>query len=304
MTDDSDVQESSTTSDNLLPEVGVSDIDAADNVEIMHLSENMLLVRTQNTKPLPAYFLNTKSCVSKVETVSHPMADTPKNRMLYDRENYSVGGKSLYTILHSNGGQRVILSDDPYVAVSPTIHESQYRLWMDSDHPVKTPPKLSEDVLRGIIDVTDEGDKSRLERVFFEVLNNRVRRDVVRFPIDMGKLPEDRIEIIADGWLIDGMFLVSWDATIYLYTSDWKTGSYDPRSSRKREEPGEFIGIQPDKEFEAYEMTVGDETFHFGELEQLFLWRVRWMLDWEINIEDEALKTTVRRTFDDWETFA
>lgn len=307
MADTSNVPGSSNPATHTLPEFNIEDIDAADEVEILNLGSNMMLVRTRNTSksPLPTKFLGAKPCVSRVEeeVISHPLADTPRNRLLYDRENYSIDGKSLYTMLHSDGGRRVVLSDKPYIAVAPTVHESQYRIWVDSEYPVKASPRFSEKILKGIVEVSDSGDATLLEEVYEEVINNRVRREAVRFPLEMKKLPDDRIEIIPEGWLIDGMFLVTWDATIYLYTSDWNTESFDPRSSNKQEEPGEFIGITPNDEFEPYEMTVGDKTYKFGKLEQLFIWRVRWMLDWEHNIEDEALKANIKRTFDEWDSF-
>lgn len=263
-------------------ELTVDEIEAAESVEVTELP-NMLLLDIDGT----------------VTYVSN----TPKNKLLFDREKFSINGKSLYSLLHGNDGMRVVLSyDDPYVALSPSQHEDVYRLWYGTrdHHDVRTPVEQVEKVLNGIIEVVEDDDPSALKEVYDHVINNQVRREVVGLFLDFGKLPTDRIDVMAEGWLIDEMFLVTWDAKVYLWTDSWKEGSYDPRRSTQYEKPGEFITIEPEKELEPTDIPVGNQTYRFGKLERLFVHRVNWMLDWEHNIDDPANVRVIKRTFDEF----
>lgn len=231
--------------------------------------------------------------------------NTPKNKLLFDREQYAVNGKSLYTLLHGSDDTRIVLDADPYVALAPTQHEDVYRLWYGTPerNSVRTPVERVADVLNGIIDVVEDNDHDCLKGVYDHVINNQVRREVVGLFLDYNKLPTDRIEVMAEGWVIDDMFLVTWDTDVYLWTDTWKEGSYDPRSSQQYEQPGEFVTIEPQGELDPRDVRVGTQTYRFGKLERLFIYRVNWMLDWEHNINDPAKVATIKRTFDKYGDF-
>lgn len=269
-------------------EVTVEELEAAEDVTVKDLS-NMLLI--------------------EIDGRATHVSNTPKNKLLYDRETYAVNGKSLYTLLHgADEGERVVLNEDPYVAVAPSQHENVYRLWYGArdQYSVRTPVDRVEDVLRGIIDLVEDDDPGTLADVYDQVINNQVRREIVGLFLDFEKLPTDRIDVLAEGWLLDEMFLITWDAEVYLFTESWKAGSYDPRSAKQYEQPGEFLTITPTDdagnpvEVEPQEIPLGDRTVRFGELEWLFIYRVRWMLDWEHNLDDPAKVEVIKRTFDEY----
>ena len=270
-------------------ELSVDEIEAAESVEVTELP-NMLLI--------------------EIDDAMTYVSNTPKNKLLFDRERFAVEGKSLYTLLHGNDGMRVVLSyRDPYVALSPAQHEDVYRLWFGSrDHyDVRTPVDQVESVLEGIIDAVEYEDYTKLKDVYNYVINNQVRRELVEMFLDHGSFADrDRVDVTDEGWVIDGMFLVTWEAKVYLYTDSWKEGSYDPRRSTQYEKPGEFVTIQPKypdgtpKEYEPRDIPVGNATITLGELELLFIDRVIWMLDWEDNIDDPAKVGVIKRTFEEY----
>ncbi len=270
-------------------EVTVEDLEAAEDVEVKDLS-NMLLI--------------------EIDGRATYMSNTPKNKLLFDRETYAVNGKSLYTLLHgAEEESRIVLcDDDPYVAIAPSPHENVYRLWYGSrnQYSVRTPVGRVEDVLRGIISLVEDDDPEQLADVYTHVIDNQVRREIVGLFLDFGKLPTDRIEVLAEGWLIDEMFLVTWDAEVYLFTDNWRAGSYDPRSSEQYEHPGEFLTITPTDDAgepidpEPHDVSVGEQTVRFGKLEWVFIYRVQWLLDWEHNIDDPAKVEVIKRTFDEY----
>lgn len=262
-------------------ELTIDEIEAADDVAVTELP-NMLLI--------------------EIDDMMTYVSNTAKNKLLFDREQYSVNGKSLYTLLHGNDDTRVVIASDPYIALSPTQHEDVYRLWYGTPdrNSVRTPVGRVEDVLNGIIDVVEDDEPGRFQDVYDHVINNQVRREVVGLFLDYNKLPTDRIEVMAEGWVIDGMFLVTWDTEVYLWTDSWKEGSYDPRRSTQYEQPGEFVTANPKEELEPMDLNVGTQTYRFGKLERLFIYRVNWMLDWEHNIDDPAKVATIKRAFNEF----
>lgn len=262
-------------------ELSLDDVEAADTVRITKEMSNMLLV--------------------EIDDFVTYMSNNPKNKLLFDREKYSVDGKSLYTVLHADEARRVVLHDDPYVAIAPTPHEDAYRLWYGAQdkYMVKTPVEKVETLLEGVIDTVDNGNVEKIKELYDYVIDNQVRREVVGKLLDFGKLPTDRISTRHEGWLIDDMFLVTWEADVYLFTDHWKQGSYHPRRSSQYEEPGEFVTIDPEEELEPKDIPIGQQTYRFGKLELLFLYRVNWMLDWRTNIDDPALAAVIERTFNE-----
>lgn len=268
-------------------ELPVDKVAKADEVSVEEVASNMLLVTVDDT--------------------IFPVQNNPKNKLLYDRENFAINGKSLYTILHANPDKRIVISDEPYAAVSTSQFEESYRLWYDNPdgYMVKTPVSRAKDVLQGIIDTFEDNDCSLLEDVYYDVLDNQVRREKVNLLLDpdlssAASLPSDRIDILPEGWLIDGMFLLTWDAEVYLYTENWRSGSYQPRTSEQNEEPGQFMEVRPSSQsvIEPREEEIFGDTVRFGEKECLFIYRATWFLDWKHHLDDEAQANVIERTYE------
>lgn len=150
----------------------------------------------------------------KVDGEIKQVSATYKNELLYKHE--------LYQLLHPDTeDERVDLTDDlddRFVAVAPTENDSVYQIWSgDNPYPVMNPPSMAEQVLRGVRDAMDSpSDYERLQQVYQDIRSTRVRRAVMEkasslFPRSV-VIPED------EGWNILGIFLLTWDARVFLNT--------------------------------------------------------------------------------------
>lgn len=270
-------------------ELPVDKVARADTVSVEEVASNMLLVTVDDT--------------------IFPVQNTPKNHLLYNRDDFAINGKSLYTILHTNPDKRIVISEEPYAAVSTSQFEESYRLWYDDPdgYMVKTPVSRATDVLQGIIDAFEENDCGRLNDIYYDVLDDQVRREKVNLLLDpelsiSASLPADRIDVLPEGWLIDGMFLLTWDAEVFLYTENWRSGSYQPRTSEQNEEPGQFMEVQPSSQsiLEPREEQIFGDDVRFGEKECLFIYRATWFLDWKHHLDDEAQADVIQRTYEEY----
>lgn len=166
------------------------------NSEIIEKLGNMYLVKIDgNIKQVPA---------------------TYKNKLLYEKE--------LYDLLHPDtNNSRVILTDkedSEFIAVAPTQNDSIYQLWVsENGYPVMNTPSKSESVLRGIDESLDENpDYTRLKDLYEELNENQVRRHVIERASSV--FPKSEIVPTKDGWSVLGLFLLTWDARIFLDTGE------------------------------------------------------------------------------------
>lgn len=153
----------------------------------------------------------------KVDGELDQVPATYKNELLYRHE--------LYELLHPDEkNERVVLTDDEqdekFVAVSPTQNDSVYQLWIDDNpYPVMNPPSMAEQVLRGVRDALEApSDYSRLYDVYQEIRSTRVRRAVIEKAASL--FPRNEIIPEEQGWNILGIFLLTWDARVFLNTGD------------------------------------------------------------------------------------
>lgn len=147
---------------------------------------------------------------------------TYKNELLYKHE--------LYQLLHPDTeDERITLTDDSdsrFVAVAPTENDSVYQIWCgDNPYPVMNPPSMAEQVLRGVRDAMDSpSDYERLQQVYQEIRSTRVRRAVMEKATSL--FPRSEVIPEEEGWNILGIFLLTWDARVFL-----NTGSVDEQTA-------------------------------------------------------------------------
>lgn len=139
---------------------------------------------------------------------------THKNRLLYERGFYKI-------LNSSNKSKKIVLTDEEdeqFVAIAPTENDSVYKIWIDDNtNPVKNPPSMSEKVLSGVEDSIDSpSDYECLRNVYQEIQSKRVRRSVIKRVARL--FPKSEVIPEEDGWNIKGVFLLTWDARVFLNT--------------------------------------------------------------------------------------
>lgn len=209
-------------------ETDPDDISVINNAEVVETLGNMFLVKVDGEmKQVPA---------------------TYKNELLYKHE--------LYELLHpSRKSERVVLTDEQdsrFVAVAPTENDSVYQIWIDDNpYPVMNPPSMAENVLRGIRDALDTpSDYERLYEIYQEIRSTRVRRSVMEKASNL--FPRSEIIPEEEGWNILGIFLLTWDARVFL-----NTGNVDDQTAYRV--AGSGVSETDDaKEF--LQLAVNDQT--------------------------------------------
>lgn len=172
-----------------------ADRDVINNAEILETLGNMFLVKVNGeTRQVPA---------------------TYKNELLYKHE--------LYELLNPESeSERVVLRQrgNGLIAVGPTENDSVYQLWVgDSPYPVMNPPSMAEQVLKGVRDSIEEpADYTRLTQAYEEIRSSQVRRHVMEKASSMFSPTE--VIPTADGWEVLGLFLLTWDARVFLNTEN------------------------------------------------------------------------------------
>lgn len=216
---------------------------------------------------------------------------TTKNILLFDPEDEMPFDGGLYQFFENNNGVKV--SDDPEIVVAPDGNEYSYILSIDGSV-VETTPTQAESFLEALYDAVVEGNTNGLERLYESILNEQVRRRIVNaihptFP------ESERIEVLANGWLVDDFFLVDWNAKMYTKNNDRSEDDYIRNGSDavKTDKTYEFVqfthSIKDD--FDNKSILIGDEEFTLTDRESLFLAKVTWLLDREYYHPDEAFWT-------------
>ncbi len=168
---------------------------------------------------------------------------TYKNKLLYEKE--------LYELLHpETADERVILTDDTqdeeFLAIAPTNNDSVYQIWVDDyPYPVMNPPSMAEDVLRGVHEALEvPASYERLRSVYQKIRSTRVRRYVMDRAASM--FPANEVIPTDEGWSILGLFVLTWDARVFLDTGEVeKQTSYSIRGGgvSETDQPREFLQL-------------------------------------------------------------
>lgn len=148
---------------------------------------------------------------------------TEKNELLYKH--------NLYGLLRSGDkSERVVLTDDEddgFIAVSPTENDSVYEIWIgDKTYPVMNPPSMSGNLLKAIRDALTNSDYSSIYEIYKKIREEKVRRSVINKVAN--NFPRSEVIPQNNGWNILGLFLITWDARIFL-----NTGSIENKKSYK-----------------------------------------------------------------------
>lgn len=227
-----------------------------------------------------------------------------ENMLLFDPEDEMPFDGGLHEFV--SGEQVLKLSEEPLVLVSQTANEYSYIIQHGSTT-IETTPEDADRVLRGIYEAVANENLSKIEDVFRDILSKQVRRSVVntlRKTFDQ----HDRIEVVANGWLVDGYYLVDWNAKMYLRDNDPDEGDYvrSGGGAVKKDTSYEFISFSRtgiDRDTEPPDITIDGESVQLTEREMLFLAKVRWLLNRRHYHPDMAFWYYVDQFAEvDWET--
>lgn len=229
---------------------------------------------------------------------------TPTNTLLYLH--------GLHEFL--NGNEGVILSRDPKVMVAPTGSEKSYILNVRGNA-VETMPGNSRRVLEGIKQAVEDDSLDEIIDVFHDIKSSQVRKSLMNAMLHtFSKAERESIETVGNGWLIDGFYLVNWDASLY-------TADDDPESSDYQRGGGGVV--ETDKSYEAVQLshhqniepvsvTVNGSEYRLTEREMMFLAKVKFILHredyhadkpfWAYNDEYAKREGIVDATDDDDDT--
>lgn len=193
-------------------------------------------------------------------------------------ENYLLYIEGLYSFL--NGDRAVVLSEKPSIVVAPTGDAYSYILSVDGET-VETTPGQAEDVLDGVKQVVESGDWSKIQSVHKTVLDIQVRRKLInQLYFTFSNVEQQRIKRATNGWLIDGFYLVNWQAN--LYSKEGERQTYDVRGGSTVEVDKTHELVKLDRgnyEFpDGHTATIGGNDYTLSERELLFLTKVKWVL--------------------------
>lgn len=188
-----------------------------------------------------------------------------------------------------SGHHAVIVSeDDPEVIIAPTRNDMAYLIRVNGST-VETTPKQASKVLEALKDAVEadnsiqrDGAIERMVSVYDDIISTQVRRWLVRaMKTTFSDSEQQRIEEHDRGWLVDGFYLVDWNANLFAITDDpdepdHKIGG---GSTRTVDRTHEFLKLSPGKSPEPHEVAINGNKYRLSEREMLFLSKVRFMLD-------------------------
>lgn len=146
----------------------------------------------------------------------------------------------LYNLIQGGSGTNpIVLSEaDPFVAIAPTSSKLVYTLWVDDKRPVQNQPNMCETLLQGVIDAIENDDYSTLENVYTSIISDQVNVEVINDILSQHEpIPRASVVPMEEGWVIEGIFLVTWEGSIYLRTQErsenyfYEMGGYNADSS-------------------------------------------------------------------------
>lgn len=198
-----------------------------------------------------------------------------ENLLLYDPENELPfdGGMSDFL----SGNNALQLSDE--VTVAQSGDEYSYILKIGESR-VETTPEQAESFLQGVYDAVADDDTSRLERLHQNILKNQVRRRIVNV-LAQTYDERHRISIVENGWLVDGFYLVDWNANMYTSNDDQDEGDYvrEGTDAVKKDTSYEFVRLRHSlSQSDTQTVTIDGSEYRLSEREMLFLSKVKWLL--------------------------
>lgn len=250
-----------------------SEVESADNIDMKKMGGNMLVVNI--------------TWGDQTETIF--MKASPEKRLLFDTK---IEGRSLYSVLFKDLDKSVEISENPVLHLKPGPFDNMYRIYYRDHYPVLTNPEYSSALLNAIVDIVQENDWTDFVDLFETFKEQKVNRDFVsRLCKTSNTVDFDRIEVNENGFVIDGLLLLTWDAEIHTNTERWDDGAFTPHGEPKNK-PSELREIEvPDKEMtveiDGYERTIDG-------IEWEFIYKLKYLLDWRDNIEDGTVPVLER----------
>lgn len=197
-----------------------------------------------------------------------------ENRLLFIDELYEFIG----------GDKGVILSEEPFVAVQPSEQERTYLLTVN-DTTLTSYPDTSQEILEGVKDVIDGNGLDRILSLHEELMQSQVRRGLVKSLVTtFPESEQERIDVYSNGWLIDDMYLVTWEAKIYQHNDDeehYEVGMSGVVGVDTRHELVETTIHESESIFDSVEITIDGVSYNLTSIESSFLTRVKWLLNRE-----------------------
>jgi len=202
---------------------------------------------------------------------------SPENILLYDPKDELPFDGGLNTFV--GGDDALKLSENPYTVVSKVVDSHSYILNISGDI-VETTPSQAEKILDGIYQSLANDDLSKLRELHSEILSNQVRRDVVN-ALKKTFTKSSRIEITANGWLVDDFYLVDWNAKMYAANDDQDEADYVRSNGKavKKDKSYEFVRLRHSvDQNDPIEVQIGTDMYNLTEREMLFLAKIKWLL--------------------------
>jgi hypothetical protein len=236
---------------------------------------------------------------------------TPENLLLFDPEDELPFDGGLQPFF--SGDEALVLSEDPETIVSQAGDEYSYIVSVDGSV-VETMPKQTERLLSGVYEALVDDNCSKIHNLHHKIMETQVRRDLVN-ALKRTFTQHNDITIVENGWLIDGFYLIDWNAKMYADKNNPDEGAYkrEGGTAVKKDKTYELVqldrykdtNLEPDDVIE-----INGQTFELTEREMMFLSKVEWLLNREHYHPDKPFWEYLRRWEDvgrkepDMETFS
>lgn len=202
---------------------------------------------------------------------------SPENLLLYDPADELPFDGGMYDFMSGESALR--LSDE--VTVGQSGDEYSYVLSV-RQNVVETTPAQADKLLQGVYDAVANNDLSGLKELHAEIIKNQVRRNIVNILAQTFE-EKHRIEIVANGWLVDDFYLVDWNAKMYTKDDDPEEDDYIRDSSSSsgvsKDTSYEFVRLRHSvSSSDTMEVEIGGTIYMLSEREMLFLSKIKWLL--------------------------
>jgi len=218
-----------------------------------------------------------------------------ENVLLFDPEDELPFENGMYGFL--NGDHALILSEDPELLIAPTSNEYAYLIRLRGTV-VETTPEQSQTVLEGVLEVARSGDPSTIIDLHHSIMDSQVRQDLVNVLYQTFDQTE-RIDRRSNGWLVDGYYLVDWNASIYTADDDPDEEDYVRRGDTvEKDGSHEFVELRMSRaarDLDPETVTISGDRYQLSEREMLFLAKVKWLLARRHYHPDESFWMTADR---------
>lgn len=212
---------------------------------------------------------------------------TPENLLLYDPEDELPFDGGMNDFLSGESALR--LSEEPLVVVAQASDVYSYIVNVGGDV-IETTPDDAERLLTALYDSIVESDTKSIRDIHANVMSTQVRQNLIN-TLHRTFDESHRVEIAPNGWLVDGFFVVDWNAKLYASNDDPDEGDYvrSGQQAVKKDTSYEFVRLHHRlSDVDVGEVFVNGESYSLTEREQLFLAKITWLLNRRHYHPDEA----------------